>query len=385
VSARDILLVEPYFGGSHRAWAEGLRASTSHRYTFLTLPAEYWTWRMQAAAIPLARRLLETELRPDVVIATDMLNLAAFLGLARARLQSTPVMLYFHENQLTYPRNRRQRYGYEYALINTVSALAADLVAFNSAFHRDLFLSALPRMLRHFPDHNEPAAVNRIAERAIVLPPGLALAELPEAHQTRGPGEPLVILWNHRWDSDKNPEGFVAVMLALTRSGEDFRLIITGENSGHSANPFAPLLEAMPARILHIGWVQDRDAYLGLLRQADVVVSTAHQEYFGIAVLEAMAMGCTPVLPARQNYPHLIPPDLRSRVLYEADDALYERLANLIAGRSQPIAHERLRAITNPFAWSALAPEYDAVLTALAGARDRHSPSAENPTPSSRV
>jgi Domain of unknown function (DUF3524). len=41
---------------------------------------------------------------PDAVLATDMLNLPTWLGLMRRQLPATtPVALYMHENQLTYP------------------------------------------------------------------------------------------------------------------------------------------------------------------------------------------------------------------------------------------------------------------------------------------
>ena len=37
-----VLLIEPYYGGSHRAWAEGYAAHSSHGLTLLTLPARFW-------------------------------------------------------------------------------------------------------------------------------------------------------------------------------------------------------------------------------------------------------------------------------------------------------------------------------------------------------
>ncbi len=45
----NILLLEPYFGGSHRAWAEGYARHSGHRIDLLTLPASFWKWRMQGA------------------------------------------------------------------------------------------------------------------------------------------------------------------------------------------------------------------------------------------------------------------------------------------------------------------------------------------------
>lgn len=50
-----ILLIEPYYGGSHKAWADGLWHYSRHHIDLLTLPAQFWKWRMQGGAITLAR------------------------------------------------------------------------------------------------------------------------------------------------------------------------------------------------------------------------------------------------------------------------------------------------------------------------------------------
>ena len=44
--------------------------------------------------------------------------------------------------------------------------------------------------------------------------------------------------------------------------------------------------------------MRDRGEYLELIGTCDVVASTARHEFFGIAVAEAMAAGCAPLLPA---------------------------------------------------------------------------------------
>jgi hypothetical protein len=49
--AMKILLLEPYCGGSHRAWAQGYAARSRHDVTLLTLPARFWKWRMQGGAL----------------------------------------------------------------------------------------------------------------------------------------------------------------------------------------------------------------------------------------------------------------------------------------------------------------------------------------------
>lgn len=48
----DVLLCEPYFTGSHRAWATGLAAHSSHDVALVTHQGGCWKWRMQGAAPP---------------------------------------------------------------------------------------------------------------------------------------------------------------------------------------------------------------------------------------------------------------------------------------------------------------------------------------------
>lgn len=147
-----ILLVAPYFGGSHRAWAEGYARHSRHQVELLTLPARFWTWRMQGGAVTLVEALRERDLHPDLLLATDMLNLPAFLGLARDGLSGVPVVLYCHENQLTYPLPPGEQRDLTYGMINWLSMLAADRVLFNSRYHLEDWFDELPRYLKHFPD-----------------------------------------------------------------------------------------------------------------------------------------------------------------------------------------------------------------------------------------
>ncbi|RIK20256.1 MAG: DUF3524 domain-containing protein, partial [Anaerolineae bacterium] len=101
----QILLLSPYHGGSHRAWAEGYQANSAHKLSLLTLPAHFWKWRMHGGAVTLARFWLDTlsEKLPDLILATDLLDLTTFLALTRHKTADVPVALYMHENQLTYP------------------------------------------------------------------------------------------------------------------------------------------------------------------------------------------------------------------------------------------------------------------------------------------
>ncbi len=59
-----ILILSPYHGGSHQAWAEGYQQHGRHPTTLLTLPARFWKWRMHGGAVTLARQFLQSPPSP---------------------------------------------------------------------------------------------------------------------------------------------------------------------------------------------------------------------------------------------------------------------------------------------------------------------------------
>ena len=136
-----ILLVEPFLGGSHRQWAEAYQQHSQHDIRLLSLPGRHWKWRMYGGAVSLAQVFLQQSFEPDLILASDMLDLTTFLALSRAKTWQLPAAIYFHENQITYPWSpddqdpslgRNNQYGF----INYTSALAADTLYFNSHYHR---------------------------------------------------------------------------------------------------------------------------------------------------------------------------------------------------------------------------------------------------------
>ncbi len=359
-----IALLESYYGGSHKAWADGYQRYSRHAIELLTLPAQYWKWRMQGGAITFARLL---QSKPDMVLASSMLDLSVFRALTRERLAGRPVAMYFHENQLSYPQNRRQSHGWRYGFINYVSALAADCNFFNSQYHLDDFLAQLGRMLKHFADYNELGTIDEIRAKSALLPLGLDLRRFDQYRLCKPAGEAPLILWNHRWEEDKDPAAFVESALALADEGLDFQLAITGEAFGAMPESFRRARSLLGERILHFGYVESFAEYARLLWRADYVVSTAWQEFFGMSVREAMYCGCIPILPRRLVYPELIPEALHACCLYDRDRLTAQLRHHL---RERPVVDvERLRATVADCDWQELAPRYDAEMERLASRR----------------
>jgi glycosyltransferase involved in cell wall biosynthesis len=365
-----ILFLDPFHGGSHAAVAEGYARHSRHAVTLLTLStAGGWRWRMRGAAPTFARMLRERLPGEtfDLILATDMLDLAAFLGLTRDLTAGVPTALYFHENQLTYPLPPGRARDLAFPWINYTAALAADAVFFNSDFHRRTFLAALPGLPGRFHDHQELDLVDRIAARSHVLPPGIDLSRLDGAagQASAGDPQPPVILWNSRWDYDKQPQAFFAALDSLEEHGVDFRVIVAGEHVDPQAPEFVAARERFAPRALAWGYAPTVEEYARLLWRSDIVVSTAVQEFFGIGPIEAMYCGCVPVLPRRLSYPELLPPEHHAVCLYDDQPGLVERLGAAI--RDLPALRARdFRAIAAPYDWSHMIARYDDAFEKLA-------------------
>ncbi|MHC5083582.1 MAG: tRNA-queuosine alpha-mannosyltransferase domain-containing protein [Planctomycetota bacterium] len=150
-----VLALEAYYGGSHQAFLDGWTDRSEHDWQVLSLPPNKWKWRMRHAAITFAQQVNELVAGGgewDVLFCSDMLNLAEFCGLVDESVRNLPKIVYFHENQLTYPVQVESERDYQYCMTNITTAAAADVVWFNSAFHRDEFLEAIGVFLKKMPD-----------------------------------------------------------------------------------------------------------------------------------------------------------------------------------------------------------------------------------------
>lgn len=362
-----IWLLSPYHTGSHRAWAEGYAAHSRQRIVPLTMAGRFWKWRMQGGPVELAaqaRRLLAEEGPPQAILATDMLNLPVWLGLLRRELPpSVPLALYMHENQLTYPARPDEKPDLTYAMINWLSQLAAHRVIFNSEYHRQSWFASLPNLLKHFPDYNHLQEIDRVQARSLVLPVGIRCDAIHQARAEAQPrAEPPLILWNQRWEYDKRPDRFFQLLYRLAEADIPFRLAVAGENFRQQPAEFADAQKRLASRIVQWGYVESAQAYRALLCQADLVISTADHEFFGISILEAICAGVFPLLPNRLSYPELTPAELHPACLYTDEDDLFDKAVHRLRypRPAPPSLQAHIRA---HFDWPVVAEQYDVVIT----------------------
>ena len=375
----NILALEPWYSGSHERFLDGLVDHSAHEIKTITMPGRFWRWRMEGGGVTLAKKVrsaVDEGFRPDLLFATDMVNLPAVLSLTRPHLQDVPVVLYFHENQLTYPLPPDRERERAYSITNYLSALAADRVVFNSQSHFDEFIEALPQLLRDFPDFTNMHTVRDLREKSTVLHLGMDLAAHDEYRGARTERRlhstaPPVVLWNQRWEYDKNPSAFFHTMNRLDDAGVPFQLILAGRHFHEQPEEFEHAFERYAERILHYGYAEDFAEYSRLLHRADVVVSTAHHEFFGVAIQEAIYCGCHPVLPNRLSYPELIPeshhkPLLHAPILYEDDQDRFEVLRGILEGDERPLPPKTLRKIPASLDWDRHVERYDDLFESVA-------------------
>ncbi|MHC4520582.1 MAG: tRNA-queuosine alpha-mannosyltransferase domain-containing protein, partial [Planctomycetota bacterium] len=294
---------------------------------------------------------------------------------APSAIAALPTLLYFHENPLTYPVQFESERDYQFAMTNMTSALAADAVWFNSAFHREAFLTALDAFLRRMPDHQPTDAPQRIRAKARVCPPGVR--PLPQRRR-REPG-PLRIVWAARWEHDKNPGDFFEALRLLRARDVPFRISIVGEQFRDVPEVFAQAREEFADSIDCWGYQESWSDYVEVLRHADVFVSTAQHEFFGLSAIEAALAGAYPLLPERLAYPEIFdkPQDDQSAPFFY--DGTAPALAERLAGLSQSIAHgvslfDRAQAVRDRlrrFEWPTLAPILDDAAEDLARSTQR--------------
>ena len=360
----NILAVEPFYSGSHKAFIRGLQEHSSHNIIPINLSYKGWKWRMHGDSVALAGMAKEVEEEIDLLFISSMTNLPAFLALTNPRFSKVPKIMYMHENQFTQPMPEDEERDLTYCYINYLSMLAADRLIFSSNFHKRDFLQALPGFLESHPDDKHYRTIDKIAAKSRVLYPGLNLKRFDEQPDTRKSNENPVIVWNQRWQFDRNPAMFFRVLNRLNDIDLKFDLILAGDTQHEKPEEFEKAWERYGRHITHFGYVENKENYSKLLHSGDIVVSTATYEFFCVAIMEAIYCGCHPLVPNSLHYPELIPeslhdPLLHAPVLYETEDDLFHHLKELLTGKTKSLPKNSLQNINRHLDWSKRIKDFD--------------------------
>ena len=304
-----ICYIEPYYSGSHKSWIDSYKNFSIHDIKILSLPGNKWKWRMHGGAITLAKNLNESNKNFDLIICSDFINLPVFKSLLNKKYRNLPFLIYFHENQITYPwspkdSDKHLNRDLHYHYINYTSALLSDCNYFNSKYHYDSFLDGLEKYLRKMPDYNNLNTIDLIKDKSKILSIGCNLKKFNKYKILRNNKDPI-ILWNHRWEYDKNPDDFFKVILKLYKRKFNFKLVVLGERFSKYPPIFDNVKKLLNDRILTFDFADSFEEYAKWLWISDILPVTSNQDFFGISIIEAAYCNTHPILPNRLTYPEI--------------------------------------------------------------------------------
>ncbi len=366
-SATKFLFLEPFYGGSHKDFADGWIRHSRYQIDLITLPARFWKWRMRGGALYFANKV-KTPSAYDGLIVSNLMSLSDLKGLWGA--DCPRALAYFHENQLSYPLPPGETMDYQFGFTDITSGLVADRLLFNSKTHMNAFFEALPGFIRMMPEYRPSWAIDLLRAKATVLYPGCNYPAGPAELRAWDSSKPPLIIWNHRWEFDKGPEIFFAALDSILSRGLEFRLALLGENFQVVPKPFLYARKRFGQRIVHYGHEPSKEKYTDWLRKGSIVMSTALQENFGISVVEAIRNGCYPLLPNKLSYPELIPDTYHGDCLYSSQEELEEKLCLLLREPAKFVdKREHLAACMERFSWELVINDFDKELNQLAAGR----------------
>ncbi|KAM9304772.1 tRNA-queuosine alpha-mannosyltransferase isoform 1-T1 [Gastrophryne carolinensis] len=336
----SILLIEAFYGGSHRQLMDILKDEIEGCILY-SLPAKKWHWRARTSALYFMQVVPPSDIY-RVLFTSSVLNLAELVAL-RPDLGRLKKVLYFHENQLVYPVRKSQDRDFQYGYNQILSCLVADTVVFNSAFNMESFLTSISSFLKMMPDHRPKDLEHIIRPKCCVIHFPIHFPDVSREH-------------------DKDPETFFKVLRKLAEMELPFSLSVLGETFTDVPEIFSDARTFLGTAVLHWGFLPSKDSYFQVLCEADVVISTAKHEFFGVAMLEAVHCGCYPLCPKSLVYPEIFP----AQYLYSTPEQLAKKLQQFCK-RPHLVRQHRFQGETARYSWAALHGEFRSLLTTQPG------------------
>ncbi|WP_051208381.1 tRNA-queuosine alpha-mannosyltransferase domain-containing protein [Saccharospirillum impatiens] len=365
----QVLLLSAYHSASHAYWCKGLMdAFPDIDWTLKTQPARHFSWRVEASGLLWALADdPDMERHYDLIIATslsDLTRLRAF----RAHLAAIPTWLYFHENQFAHPRSASQATDHQigWQFLSIQNALCADWVSFNTEFNRRTFFAGARKLLRRFPEKLPGEPMVRIERHSDVLPVPLTDDFAALSGHAK---EPDLIVWNHRWEWDKQPERFLAALVRLREAGVGFRLAMLGSGGGRNGE-FDQQRQALGDAVVHWGEAS-RDDYAQWVARAGIGVSTALHDFQGLSMLELAQAGAQVVVPNRLAYPECLP----TARFYDGSEGDARRdIDDLAEALKATLAEGKAASKPSIPLWQDMAGRYTGRIAAIASVSGHHRP-----------
>lgn len=227
----------------------------------------------------------------------------------------------------------------------------------------DSFYKEMQGILKAMPDYKHKNTIQELREKSQVLSIGMELSKLDECNLPVYKEELPLILWNHRWEYDKNPEDFFKALYILKEEGLQFRVALLGEFYDNCPQIIKDGLEILKEEIAVTGYMRNPE-YGSWMQAADILPVTSIHEFFGISVMEAVYCGCYPILPRRLTYPELFDDQENAELFYNTFDDFVDKLRYAIT-HIDKIRSKNYISIASQYDWSNMIKYYDGVLENL--------------------
>nr|XP_035946763.1 glycosyltransferase-like domain-containing protein 1 isoform X8 [Halichoerus grypus] len=355
----SLLIVEPFYGGSHKQLVDLLQEELEDCVLY-TLPAKKWHWRARTSALYFSQNIPISE-QYRILFASSVLNLTELAAL-RPDLGKLKKILYFHENQLIYPVKKCQERDFQYGYNQILSCLVADVVVFNSVFNMESFLTSIGKFMKLIPDHRprDLESIIRPKCQVIYFPirfpdvsrfmPKHKPTHLQKILSLKGNGgtAPSLALPFQQEQKGSNSESGPCNAVPQENLGSsltqesDWRTCNSSDNSSSHHQEKIQNATFNPRDIL--GGIDDP--------QRPLHIVWPHRW------LEAVYCGCYPLCPKDLVYPEIFP----AEYLYSTPEQLSKRLQNFCK-RPDIVRKHLYKGEMTPFSWAALHGKFRSLLT----------------------
>jgi len=158
-------------------------------------------------------------------------------------------------------------------------------------------------------------------------------------------GKELQVIWPHRFDDEKNPDAMLDIMDFVMFYHPTVKLVIcTSRDKLYNPEPVSiksSKLERMVSRYsdrIIIKKGIDKSVYYDLLAKSKIFLSTTLEENFGYCLVEAMSLGCHPIVVNDFSHPEIV--QYNREFLYDTyDDAAFKILNALNEEEVDPVVY----------------------------------------------